>query len=172
MAKNKTKRSPQKLAKKFEQELPEVAKRHNIRVSSPYGYYPEDTDKIILQLEKDVSNLTKENKLLSQELYETKENLSKIQTELTQFKMQMSLMEIPDVSPTENFAMLSRMSTINGQNMEMPIEDIDVPKPSGLKTISVQSSNTNTDGNTIKKQSTYSNLIKPRENNTKQKIKL
>ena len=44
MAKNKTKRSPQKLAKKFEQELPEVAKRHNIRVSSPYGYYPEDDE--------------------------------------------------------------------------------------------------------------------------------
>lgn len=160
MAKEKTKRSPQKLAKKFENELPEVAKRHNFRVSSPYGYYPEDVDKVVIQFESDVSNLTKENKKLSEEVHETKEKLTKIQTELTQLKMQMSLMEIPDVSQSESFAMLSRMSTINGESMEMPDEDVVIkPTPSNIKTISTNKSNEN---KSTTKPATYSNLIKPK----------
>ena len=49
---NRKVKNPRKLAEKFEQELPEVARRLGIRVSSPYGYYPEDVDRIILDLEE------------------------------------------------------------------------------------------------------------------------
>lgn len=156
--KNKTKSTPQKNAKKFEQELPEVAKRHNIRVSNPYGYYPEDVDKIILALEKDISNLTKENSQLSKDLYTQKQMNSSLQTELSQIKMQVSLMDIPDASTEENFAMLSRMSTINGQNQEIPTKTISEVKPINIKTVNIpQPKNSNT-----VKQDTYNNLVKPK----------
>lgn len=112
------KETPAQAAKKFEAELPEVAKRNNIRVSSPYGYYPEDVDKIIIDMESQLKMLQKENNHLNGQLTDYKGRLNDVQTELTKLKMQMSLMEIPDTSAEENFAMLSRISTITGNNEE------------------------------------------------------
>ena len=165
-------RSPQKKAEKFEQELPELARRLGIRVSSPYGYYPEDVDKIITKLEQDVSNLTKENKNLRDEVHKHKENATALQTELTQIKMQVSLMEIPDASAEENFAMLSRISTITGKNEEVPpvnIIDEDDVEPSNIKTVTTPTpikplniTGKSTSSNNTKQPTTYSNLIKPK----------
>lgn len=165
-------RSPQKKAEKFEQELPELARRLGIRVSSPYGYYPEDVDKIITKLEQDVSNLTKENKNLRDEVHKHKENATALQTELTQIKMQVSLMEIPDASAEENFAMLSRISTITGKNEEVPpvnIIDEDDVEPSDIKPIKAPTpikplniTGKSTSNNNTKQPTTYSNLIKPK----------
>ena len=161
MAKEKkTKRTPQKLAKKFENELPEVAKRLGIRVSNPYGYYPEDVDKIIVRLEQDISDLTKENKQLSQELHDTKNKATLLQSELSQIKMQVSLMEIPDVSTEESFAMLSRVGTITGENVNMPVTEVSTPAPSTIKTVTIKSDKS--DEKKPAQQTTYSNLIKPK----------
>lgn len=170
---------PLKKAEKFEHELPEIAKRLGIRVSSPYGYYPEDVDKIIFKLEQDVSSLTKENKDLRDEIHECKEKSKALQTELTQIKMQVSLMEIPDASTEENFAMLSRISTITGKDEEVPpvnlLEEDEVEqsniipitapavntKPTTtIKPITINRSNTSS--NDSKKSTTFSNLIKPK----------
>lgn len=109
---------------KVEQELSELAKRHNIRVSSPYGYYPEDVDPIIERLEKDVSQLTKENKQFSNELQEYKDKCSALSTELTKIKMQISLMEVPDVSAEEGFAMLGRIDSITGNYNSESVVDL------------------------------------------------
>ena len=87
------KETPTQAAKKFESNLPEVAKRNNIRVSSPYGY-------------------------LTNQLEDYKSRANAAQNELSKLKMQISLMEIPDTSTEENFAMLSRISTITGNNEE------------------------------------------------------
>lgn len=112
------KETPAQAAKKFESELPDVAKRNNIRVSSPYGYYPEDVNKIITDMESELKMLQKENNHLNGQLTDYKGRLNDAQTELTKLKMQMTLMEIPDASAEENFAMLSRISTITGNNEE------------------------------------------------------
>ena len=165
-------RSPQKKAEKFEQELPELARRLGIRVSSPYGYYPEDVDKIISNLEKDVSSLTKENKDLRDQVHNAEEKSQSLQTELTQIKMQVSLMEIPDASAEENFAMLSRISTITGKNEEVPpvnIIDEDDVEPSNIKTVTTPTpikplniTGKSTSSNNTKQPTTYSNVIKPK----------
>lgn len=123
IVKKRSKRSNKKetaaqAAKKFESSLPEVAKRNNIRVSSPYGYYPEDVDAVIIEFEKNAKMLEKENDHLTKQLEDYKSRLKDVQTELTKLKMQISLMEVPDTSAEENFAMLSRMSTITGKNEE------------------------------------------------------
>ncbi len=169
---NKSVKSPQKKAEKFEQELPEIAKRLGIRVSSPYGYYPEDVDKIISNLEKDVSSLTKENKDLRDQVHNAEEKSKSLQTELTQIKMQVSLMEIPDASTEENFAMLSRISTITGKNEEVPAVNLldedendqstnnDSKTTTTVKPIIIKKKS---DTSSNKKHSTYSNLIKPKK---------
>lgn len=164
-------KSPQKKAEKFEHELPEIAKRLGIRVSSPYGYYPEDVDKIIFQLEKDVSSLTKENKDLRDELHEANVKSKALQTELTQIKMQVSLMEIPDASTEESFAMLSRISTITGKNEEMPSTDIlndnpntfklNIAKSNPIKPVTANTTNKSSNKSSSNK-TTYSNLITPK----------
>lgn len=152
----KNKNSPQKKAQKFEQEAPESLKRNNIRISSPYGAYPEDVDKIIRKMEKDISDLTKENKQLSEELEQEQQKGKALQFELTQMKMQISLMEIPDVSTEESMAMLSRVSTITGVNEDVPVQP--QPKAPHVELHEVKAETTSPKP----KQATYSNLIRPR----------
>lgn len=108
------KTSKNKSSSKIENELSDLAKSLNIRVSSPYGYYPEDVDPIISQLQKDVSSLTKENKKLADENNELKSLNSSLKSELTHLKMQMTMMEIPDLSAEEEFSMLGRIDSITG----------------------------------------------------------
>lgn len=109
---------------KIENELSELAKNLGIRVSSPYGYYPEDVDPIIAELQKNVSDLTKENKQLSEDLHDTQIKLKATQSELSQLKMQISLMEVPDVSAEEGFTMLSRIDSITGNYNSESVADV------------------------------------------------
>lgn len=109
---------------KVEQDLSEVAKSHNIRISSPYGYYPDDVDPIITQLELDISRLEKENKQLADQLHEETELRKAASSELNTIKMQMSLMEYPDVSAEESFAMLGRIDSITGNYDSEPVSQL------------------------------------------------
>lgn len=167
--KDKTNRNV-KAAKKFEQDLPEVAKRLHIRVSNPYGYYPEDVDKIILNLEKSVNDLEHENKELRDKYNEADENLKRTQSELTKLKMQISLMEFPDVSPEEDFIAMSQISSITGNN-ETQVPPVTVNKRS-QSTIDPVS----TSSNGQSQPATYDNLVgdkRPAKPTTgKHKIKL
>lgn len=109
---------------KVEQELSEVAKSHNIRVSSPYGYYPEDVDPIIVQLETAVSQLTKENKQLATQLHEEQTLRQAASQELAKMKMEVSLFDYPDVSAEESFAMLGRIDSITGNYDSEPVSEL------------------------------------------------
>ena len=109
---------------KIEHELSQLAKDLGIRVSSPYGYYPEDVDPIIAGLQKNVSDLTKENKQLAEDLNDVQSKLKSTQSELSQLKMQMSLMEVPDVSAEEGFTMLSRIDSITGNYNSESVADM------------------------------------------------
>ena len=162
------KKSPQKLAKRFESDLPEIAKRLEIRVSSPYGYYPEDVDKHLIRLELDVSSLIKENTALSSDVDKYKRQSQSLQSELTNLKMQMSLMEIPDISTAESFTMLGRVETITGIHEDaFPINvpsAIDKPKAeTGKFTLKVAGAKNkpNTTQNTAT-STTNSKLVKPK----------
>lgn len=58
----KEKKSPEKeMAAKVEHDLPEIAKKYHIQISYPYGYFPDDVDKIIKDFEFTIS--TKDNKI-------------------------------------------------------------------------------------------------------------
>lgn len=124
------KKSNKDKGSKIVNELSEIAKRLNIRVSSPYGYYPDDVDPILARLEKDVSNLTKENKKLSEEVLDKQNKLTAVTQELSALKMQMSLMEVPDLSSEESFAMLGRIDSITGNYNSQTVQELkDINQP-------------------------------------------
>lgn len=118
------KQKKDKRGSKVEHDLSQLAKDLGIRVSSPYGYYPEDVDPIIEKLQKDVASLTLENKQLSQDLENALEDGRKARNELAQVKMQMSLMEVPDISQEEGFEMLRRMDSITGNYDNESLVDV------------------------------------------------
>lgn len=141
---NKNKSSPPNKrglnkARKFEEELPEIATKYGIRVSNPYGYYPEDVDKVITKLEAEANNLSKDNKELRDKVGTQEKEINSLRATVTELKLQMSVMQIPDVSPLESAAMLGRMETITGNYEEMPVNPIPQPNrnidTSNIKTV-------------------------------------
>lgn len=153
-------------AKKFEADLPEVAKRHNIRVSSPYGYYPEDVDKIILNLEKEISNLSKENKQLADEIEGKKQDISKLQKQFNDLRFQIMTGETTDTSAEEDFANLSRIGSITGK-IEPQIMDKRVDGPPLMPVSVIEEPHT-----TQQHQVSHSNLIRPKNSNAQVKPKI
>lgn len=99
----------------IENELSEIAKKFNIRVSSPYGYYPEDVDAILLKLTSDVSALSAENKKLSEDNDRIQKDLNRSNQMLTEARLQISLMPVQDYSVETSIDMISAgMKAITG----------------------------------------------------------
>lgn len=102
--------------RKIQQEKSQLAKDLNIRISSPYGYYPEDVDPIILDLQKTVSDLTKENKQLSDTVGDLTKKNADLSKQFSQLKLQMSIAEIP-ISLDDNLTNISKgLGNITGNN--------------------------------------------------------
>lgn len=110
--KEKTKRSKRQDSA-VQQEKSQLAKDLGIRISNPYGYYPDDVDPIISNLQKQVNDLSKENKMLRDEVGDLTNKNKSLSNELTSLKLQISITEIP-VSLEDNLDGLSHLGTING----------------------------------------------------------
>ena len=106
--------------------LSDVAMRHNIRISNPYGYYPDDVDRIIRKYEELTNTLQAETQRLEKALSKTTDELKAANAELQRMKLDMSLMDVPDTSAEEDIAMLARLSNINENvgTLEHEIPDI------------------------------------------------
>ena len=105
-------------------ELSEIAKRHNIRVSTPHGYYPDDVDKLLSNYESAVNQLQSETKRLSEQLEQSRSDCAALRAEVTKLQLDMSNLEIPDVSANESFAMLSRLENISDE-VNTTVDDLD-----------------------------------------------
>lgn len=98
----------------------DIAVKYGIRISTPNGYFPEDVDKIILKLEGLNATLTKETTQLQQKLEQALKEKRMIDDEYKKMKFDMSLMEVPDTSTETDFAMMSRLHTINESVGDIP----------------------------------------------------
>lgn len=115
-----------------EYEKSEIAIKHGIRISNPYGYFPEDVDRIIKDMESQLSNLSKENKTLSDNLSTTIKERDAASSELRTLLMQVSAMEIPDTSTETEFHMISRLKQIEPDVGDLPEEVLDESKFVGV----------------------------------------
>ena len=130
-AKNKPKEEePKEKAKrkskqdsKMQQEKSQLAKDLGIRISSPYGYYPDDVDPIITKLQNDLKELTLENKKLRDEVGSLQHKNTDLTTELTSLKLQISITDIP-VSLEDSLSNLSQLGDINGEDYEDAIPEL------------------------------------------------
>ena len=93
--------------------LSEIALRHNIRISNPYGYYPDDVDRVIRKYEELTNTLQAETQRLEKLYAKTLDEKKAADAELQRMKLDMSLMDVPDTSAEEDIAMLARLSNIN-----------------------------------------------------------
>ena len=109
--------------KKMAHDKSELAKRLNIRISSPYGYYPEDVDPIIARLEKEVSDLEKENSKISKENNDLNQNLTQLKSEFTQFKLQVSTMGFDPMSDEDAAMNIDKLNQITGGQ---PASQVDI----------------------------------------------
>lgn len=107
--------------KKIEQDKSEIAKKYQFRISNPYGYFPEDVDKVVQQLASDLSEYTKENKRLSEELNKAQDEVREANVRITELTFQidelnntLSNLQIPDFSTEVGFEMLGGMGAITG----------------------------------------------------------
>lgn len=101
-------------------EMSDVGKRHNLRISNPYGYYPEDVDKVLLNYEKLLSSHETEIKNLETQLEQTKAEKKMIDDEFRKMKMEMQFIDIPDISPDESFSMVGKLRNINPEVGGLP----------------------------------------------------
>lgn len=101
-------------------EMSEVGKRHNLRISNPYGYYPEDVDKVLLDYEELLANHEKEIARLEKQLQQALTEKKIIDDEFRKMKMELQFAEIPDISADEGFSMMGKMRNINPEVGGMP----------------------------------------------------
>lgn len=126
--------------------LSDVAIRHQIRISNPYGYYPDDVDRIIRKYEELTNTLQAETQRLEKLYAKTEEELHTAKNEIQRLKFDMMNLDIPDTSTEEDLAMISRLSNINenvgtiehqmpeiAENSEarIPLDVIEKPSNSG-----------------------------------------
>lgn len=95
------------LFKKKESEISEIAKNYRIRVSKPYGYYPEDVDAILEtltqkatesiqakeKLEADYENVIKK---LKNDIRNLERKNDSLKTEILRLKTDFTLLEVKD----------------------------------------------------------------------------
>lgn len=114
---NKTKRKASKDDVKMQQEKSQLAKDLGIRISNPYGYYPDDVDPIIKKLQDELNLLTKENKQMRDQIGDLQHKNNSLSTELTSLKLQISMTEFP-VSLEDNLAGFGQLGNINGRDYD------------------------------------------------------
>ena len=101
-----------KKEKKVKEKLPDSLSSRGIRVSTPYGAYPEDVDALISDLDEKIKSLTAQNGDLSKKNEQLERDLHIVNTELAKMRIDVSLMTIPETTDEEDSKMLSELNKI------------------------------------------------------------
>lgn len=130
----KEKKKKDKVDSKIEHEKSEIAKSLGIRISNPYGYYPDDVDSIIIKLNEDLARMTKENAQLTEnynkistEFKQLNEEKKAADAELIKLRLQAQFMDNigrEDLTFENQIVGLSKMGDINGKDYKSEVPEI------------------------------------------------
>lgn len=110
-------------------ELSEVGKKFNIRISTPNGYFPEDVDKILIDLEKQLNNISTENKQMEQKLSKLSDDYQRLQTEFRKQSFEIMQLNFQDTSELQDYSRLEKLANINPEVGDIPdIEPVEALK--------------------------------------------
>lgn len=115
--------SKKKESKTVKEKLPEKLEKLNIRVSTPYGAYPEDVETVVSDLLEKVNKLETTNAELSKKNTQLERDLHLVNTELAKMKIDVSLMSIPETTEEEDSKMLRELNKITKAEDD---EDFDI----------------------------------------------
>lgn len=115
--------SKKKESKTIKEKLPETLEKLNIRVSTPYGAYPEDVETVVSDLLEKVNKLETTNAELSKKNTQLERDLHLVNTELAKMKIDVSLMSIPETTEEEDSKMLRELNKITKAEDD---EDFDI----------------------------------------------
>ena len=115
--------SKKKESKTVKEKLPETLEKLNIRVSTPYGAYPEDVETVVSDLLEKVNKLETTNAELSKKNTQLEQDLHLVNTELAKMKIDVSLMSIPETTEEEDSKMLRELNKITKAEDD---EDFDI----------------------------------------------
>lgn len=115
--------SKKKESKTVKEKLPETLEKLNIRVSTPYGAYPEDVETVVSDLLEKVNKLETANVELSKKNTQLERDLHLVNTELAKMKIDVSLMSIPETTEEEDSKMLRELNKITKAEDD---EDFDI----------------------------------------------
>ena len=131
--KEKSSRKETQKAKEFEKKSSPIAKEFNLRVSKPYGYYPEDVEKAIKGLKNEISSLSKENANLNDSIKKLEEDKSSLIDRITRAELEMGKMQREygelqvqltniQLHPLSQDASLMAMSSLKSAMTGKPVE--------------------------------------------------
>ena len=112
-----------KESKTVKEKLPETLEKLNIRVSTPYGAYPEDVETVVSDLLEKVNKLETTNAELSKKNTQLERDLHLVNTEVGKMKIDVSLMSIPETTEEEDSKMLRELNKITKAEDD---EDFDI----------------------------------------------
>lgn len=115
--------SKKKESKTVKEKLPKTLEKLNIRVSTPYGAYPEDVETVVSDLLEKVNKLETTNAELSKKNTQLERDLHLVNTELAKMKIDVSLMSIPETTEEEDSKMLRELNKITKAEDD---EDFDI----------------------------------------------
>lgn len=109
--------------KKSNEEVPPRAKKHNIRVSKPYGLFPQDVETVLENIETERDNLLVLIDNYKKEIEQLKEDNQDLKLTITQLKFDMSLIEVPDGNESNDFQMMNKLKLLKNKKVESVLED-------------------------------------------------
>ena len=123
----------------------EIGEKYNFRVSTPQGYFPEDVDRVIIDLEQRLESMSNDNLLLRRERDDAVADKRMIDEEYKKLRWDMSVFEVPHTSTQEDISMLNELSNINSSvepadeeiliDNDAEISDIDTASNSNVNDI-------------------------------------
>ena len=143
-------------AEEFSKKLPDLAKKYELRISKPYGYFHEDVENTIIKLEAEINNLTKENIALTKEKERVDKELKDIKTEFSRFRTQVAFSAFDETTEAQDIAKISGINDINSENTKTKNQ---------IKLKPANSTITPTSSSSKTKSKTFDNLIRPKNNN-------
>lgn len=113
----------EKFRKDSKQELSQVLKEFGLRVSKPYGVFPQDVETLVENFLKEKKELTKLNLHLTEENEQLKQDVADLKASITQLKMDMSMFEIPDSTEAQDFERLNKLKKLKNKKVEAKLDD-------------------------------------------------
>ena len=116
----------------------EIGEKYNFRVSTPQGYFPEDVDRVIIDLEQRLESMSNDNLLLRRERDDAVADKRMIDEEYKKLRWDMSVFEVPHTSTQEDILMLNELSNINS-SVEPADEEILIDNDAEISDIDTSS---------------------------------